>query len=154
MDDHDLLAQFEACTLTPEQWSHRAHLKVAYLHLLHYGPNEALPRIRAGIQRLNAAHQVPEAIDRGYHETVTRGWLQLIWVTLCEHGPGETADAFFDQQSQLCAKRALLFFYSRDRIMSPEAKLGWVEPDLAPLPRPREIGQPPAARSPRGTTEH
>jgi hypothetical protein len=137
MDDAELLRRFQECTLTHEEWTHRAHLKVAYLHLREYRPEEALERVRAGIQRLNAAQGVPEAIDHGYHETVTRGWLQLIWVTLCEHGPGETADAFFDKQSQLCAKRALLFFYSRDRIMSPEAKYGWVEPDLAPLPEPR-----------------
>ena len=134
MDDAELLERFERCTLTPAEWTHRAHLKVAYLHLRQYGPEDALERMRAGIQRLNATHQVPEAIDRGYHETVTRAWLQLIWVTLCEYGPGETADAFFDEQPQLYTKRVLRFFYSRDRIMSPEAKYGWVEPDLTSLP--------------------
>lgn len=30
-------------------------------------------------------------------------------------------------------KRMLLRFYSRDRLMSPEARAGWVEPDLAPF---------------------
>jgi hypothetical protein len=53
---------------------------------------------------------------------------------LCQFGPCPTADAFLDQQSQLLSKRALLLFYSRDRLMSAEAKARFVEPDLAPLP--------------------
>jgi hypothetical protein len=33
-------------------------------------------------------------------------------------------------------KRVLRLFYSRDRIMSAEAKATFIAPDLAPLPRP------------------
>ncbi|MBS1726269.1 MAG: hypothetical protein JST51_06070 [Armatimonadetes bacterium] len=31
-------------------------------------------------------------------------------------------------------KKAILDHFSRERIMSIEARYGWVEPDLAPLP--------------------
>jgi hypothetical protein len=33
----------------------------------------------------------------------------------------------------LAAHSALLKFYSRERLESAEARLGWAEPDLAPL---------------------
>jgi len=135
--DAELLQAFESCALPFEAWVHRAHLRVAYLYLRALGPEAAVDRMRDGIRRFNAANRVPEAPDRGYHETMTRAWLQLVWVTLCEHGPDENSEAFLDRQTQLCAKRALLYFYSRDRIMSAEAKAGFVEPDLAPLPTPR-----------------
>lgn len=136
MTDDELLHAFESCSLPFEAWNHRAHLRVAYLYLCADDLDGALHRMRAGIHRFNAAHRVPIAPDRGYHETMTRAWLHLIWLTLTERGPGESSEAFLDRESQLCAKRALLFFYSRDRIMSPEARAEFVAPDLAPLPQP------------------
>lgn len=66
---------------------------------------------------------------------MTQAWLHLVHLTLCEFGPEETADLFLDTQTQLLSKRALLFFYSRDRIMSAEAKSEFLPPDLAPFPR-------------------
>ncbi|MDB6125469.1 MAG: pta [Pedosphaera sp.] len=97
-----------------------------------------MAKMRSGLKALNMVHQVPEALDRGYHETLTMAWMHLVHCTLCEFGPGETADVFMDKQAQLLSKRALLLFYSRDRIMSLEAKHGFVEPDLTPLPQSRK----------------
>jgi hypothetical protein len=34
----------------------------------------------------------------------------------------------------LCAKTLLRLYYTRDRILTAEARAGFVEPDLAPLP--------------------
>ncbi|MGV3720388.1 MAG: hypothetical protein ACO1SX_05700 [Actinomycetota bacterium] len=137
MTDQELLRAFESCTLPFAEWNHRAHVRVAYLYLRAHDLDEATRRMRAGILRFNAANHVPESPDRGYHETVTRAWLHLVWLTLSERGPEETSEQFLDRESQLCARRALLFFYSRDRIMSPEARAGFVEPDLSPLPQPQ-----------------
>jgi hypothetical protein len=67
---------------------------------------------------------------------MTCAWLQLVHTTLRQFGPAASADAFFEAQTQLSNKRALLLFYSRDRIMSPEAKSSFIPPDLAPLPQP------------------
>ena len=57
-------------------------------------------------------------------------------MTGSQFGPAASVDAFVDAQPQLTQKRILLLFYSRDRIMSPEAKASFIPPDLAPLPRP------------------
>lgn len=136
--DDQLLAAFEAATLSPEEWHHREHVKIAYLYLRLLPFEAAFERMRAGLIALNAAHRVPDAIDRGYHETITRGWMHLVDCTLREFGPAENADAFLEKQTQLLATRSLLFFYSRDRIMSAEAKRGFIEPDLAPFPKSRK----------------
>ena len=137
MDDETFLRRFEAGELSMAEWHHREHLRVAYLYLLRWPFDTALAHMRAGLQKLNATQGVPESLARGYHETLTRGWLQLVHCALAEHGPAESSDAFFEQHSHLQARRALLFFYSRERLMSAEAKAQFIEPDLAPLPRSR-----------------
>ena len=134
MDDETFLRAFEACTLTPEQWRHRSHLRVAYLYLRRHGLTGASEKIPLAIQALNAAHQTPEGLDCGYHHTITIAWLRILRTALQEYGPAETADAFLDGQPQLLEKKILRLFYSRDRIMSWQAKAEFVEPDLAPLP--------------------
>ena len=136
MNDDEHLQQFEALSLPLEQWNHRAHLKVAYLYLLRYSFEETLTRLQTGIRAYNAAQGIADTPTSGYHETMTQAWLHLVHTTLCQFGPANTADEFFDAQSQLSAKRTLLLFYSRDRILSAEAKASFVEPDLAPLPCP------------------
>lgn len=145
-DDEMLLKQFEAGTWPFEKWHHREHIKVAYLYLCRHRFEVAAQKMQSGILTYNAAHQVPEAPDRGYHETMTQAWLRLVYVTLCEFGPGDSADAFVDQHTQLLSKRALLFFYSRDRIMSAEAKRQFIAPDLAQLPQSAKRLEPAAVK--------
>lgn len=148
MNDESFLRRFEGCEFSMDEWHHREHLKTAYLYLLRLSYADALDRMRAGLRALNAAQKVPDALDRGYHETLTQGWMRLVHCALCESGPAESADAFLDQHTQLLAKRALRFFYSRDRIMSWEARTQFVEPDLAPLPRSARDYRPGSKASP------
>ncbi len=136
MTDAEHLRRFEDHSLPHAQWTHRAHLKVAYLYLQQFSFAEALDRIRTGIKAYNATHGIQDTPTGGYHETLTQVWLQLVHATLRQFGPAETADAFFDAQTQLSSKRTPLLFYSRDLIMSAEAKQAFVVPDLAPLPQP------------------
>jgi hypothetical protein len=136
--DETFLAQFESATWPLEEWHHRQHIKIAYLYLCRHPLETAVAKICKGIKKFNAAHKVPEGIDRGYHETMTQAWMRLVNCTLQEFGPNESADAFVDKHTQLLSKRALLFFYSRDHIMSAEAKRQFVLPDLTPFPQSKK----------------
>ena len=136
MNDEEHLSQFENQSLPLDHWNHRAHLKVAYLYLTRFPFDEALRRMRVGVRAYNAANHIVDSPTGGYHETLTCAWLHLVHMTLRQFGPAASADAFFDAQSQLGQKRSLLLFYSRDRIMSSEAKASFIPPDLAPLPIP------------------
>ena len=138
MTDVEFLGQFESLTLPFNEWTHRAHVKVGYLYLKNHAFDEALRRMRRGIQAYNAANKVPESATSGYNETTTHAFLHLIAATMTAYGrthPAETADAFCDVHPQLMTRHALRLFYSPQRRMDPRAKAEFVEPDLAPLPR-------------------
>lgn len=135
LEDAELLRQFEDRTLPFDLWTHRAHVKVAYLYLRKFSFPEALDRMRCGIQAYNAANQRPDGLTSGYHETLTHAFMHLILATVAAHGAAETADQFCDEQPQLLQKKILRLFYSKARIVTLEAKAAFVEPDLTPLPR-------------------
>lgn len=133
-DDETFLMQFEAGSWPFENWHHRQHIKIAYLYLCRYPFEKAMIRMREKIKAYNIIHNVPDLPTRGYHETMTQAWMRLVHLTLCEYGPAETADGFYEQNPQLSEKKILRLFYSRDLFMSSRAKVEFVEPDLAPLP--------------------
>jgi hypothetical protein len=134
-DDDEFLQQFEACSFPFDQWHHRAHVKLAYLYLTRYGFDAALTKLRDGIRAYNAAHSIPDQPASGYHETITQFWLRIVHTTVQQYGPLPSADEFFDFHPQLSQKKNHRLFYSPGLFMSPEAKHGFVEPDLTALPR-------------------
>ncbi|MCZ6690137.1 MAG: hypothetical protein O7H41_11075 [Planctomycetota bacterium] len=133
MDDETFLRQFEDLSLPFDQWVHRSHVRVAYLYLRRFSLEEAIGRMRAGIQAYNAKNDVPEGVTQGYHETATQAWMRLIHGAMAAHGPEKDSDAFCDTHPHLTKKTLLRLFYSRERISTREAKEGFVEPDLAPI---------------------
>jgi hypothetical protein len=135
MTDDEFLLAFEARTLTQdEQWTHYAHLRMAYCHLKKYPYEEAVARVRRGIPALNAKLGTPELLERGYHDTLTVAWMRLIHAVMREHGAGADAKAFFEAQPSLTRSQAVGRYYSDARLWTWEAKRAFVEPDLEPLP--------------------
>lgn len=132
--DEAFLRAFEDCTLPFAEWRHRAHLKVAYLYLHELPFDDALAKARKNIQRYNAATNTPEALERGYHETITVSWMRLVQFALGERGPAAGADEFVEREAQFLPKDGLLKFYSREHLISWRAKSEFVEPDIAPFP--------------------
>lgn len=132
--DIDLLAAFESCTLPCDKWTHVAHIRVGYLYASQFDRTTATVRMRSGLHALNAIHGTPESLDRGYHETITVAFMRLICTAIQEHGTFQSSEAFCQRCPELLNKSALLRFYSRDRLMTLEAKRRFIEPDLAPLP--------------------
>ena len=134
MNDADLLAAFENCSLPIEQWTHRAHVRVAYLFASTHDFASAVDRMREKIKAYNKATDTPEAIDRGYHETITQAFMKLVFAANLRTGPHGSSEKFCDSHPELLANRTLLSYYSRERIMTPASKTGFIEPDLCPLP--------------------
>jgi hypothetical protein len=133
-DDETLLCQFEDGTFPVDQWHHKEHIKAAYLYLRQYPLDEAIEKMRLGLKRYNAMHQVPESLDRGYHETLTQAWMRMVRFTLCQYGPANSAEEFFQEHPQLWQMKVLRLFYSRERLMSWEAKKDFLPPDITKLP--------------------
>ena len=140
MTDEEFLAAFESRTLPFAQWTHRAHVKVAYLVLNKMPFDAALAHVREHIKRYNAANNVPESATSGYNETTTHAFLHLIAAVKAAYGGTHAVDcsgAFCDAHPQLMTRHALRLFYSPQRRMDPRAKTEFVEPDLTPLPQIR-----------------
>lgn len=129
----DLLLQcFEDGSLPFEEWTHTAHVRVGFLYASQFPLETAILKMREGLKAYNARHNVPDQLDRGYHETITVAFMRLIQQRTIGRW-FESSDQFCHANGDLMDKRALLRFYSRDRIMSAEAKRAFIEPDLAPL---------------------
>ncbi len=133
-DDDALWEAFQTQRLPSSAWTHRAHLRVAFLHARRYAFDEAHMLIRVGIIRLNATHGLVETAARGYHETLTRSWLALVAAASREHPSLDDSRRFVDACEETLAKDAPLRHYSRERVSSLEARARFVEPDLEPLP--------------------
>ncbi|HET9725341.1 MAG TPA: hypothetical protein VFP28_00400 [Gemmatimonadales bacterium] len=130
----DLVSRFAAGTLPATEWTHRAHLTVALWYAEHHAPAEALNLVRAGILRLNQAHGVPTTPTRGYHETITRFYMQVVAHHVRIEPAGDWADRANRLYQRLGARDLPLRHYSEARLKSVEARAGWVEPDLVPMP--------------------
>ena len=130
-----LAAAFEGCSLSRAEWTHRAHLLVGLWYASRLPPEAALDAMRTGLRRLNDSHGVETNGTGGYHETITRAYMRLIGQFVVEDG---NEDGWAARTERLLAHHGerdhLLLYYSRERLMSEEARTGWVEPDLRPLP--------------------
>jgi len=135
MDDAALLDAFERCTLPKPLWTHESHVRVAWLHLQRDPFPQALKKIGAGIRQLNMVHGVENGPSSGYHETLTCTFLSLVWATIQSAGAGETSAEFCAANPHLLSRTLPRLFYTRERMASVEARLRFVPPDLAPLPR-------------------
>ncbi len=133
-DIKSLIAKFENCTLPRSEWNHTAHLTVALWYLNRYDEQEAINVIRQGIQRYNAAIGIKTTPDGGYHETVTLFWIWMVSHYLSVNREKssilETAIALNNTYND---KYLPFQYYSRDLLMSWEARTNWVEPDLKPF---------------------
>lgn len=130
----DLVRRFNERLLPKPEWTHAAHLAVGLWHVCRYGRDDALPRLRAGITRLNESHGTVNSATGGYHETVTRAYVYLLDAFAARNPDNTVAERVTALLNDpLADKKALLRFYSGARLESVQARLGWAEPDLAPL---------------------
>lgn len=128
------IATFEEAVIPTAEWTHRAHLTVACLLLRAHALPEAIERVRAGLHRCLAVHNITSTPTSGYHETITVAWMRVLHAVMQAHGAGESAEAFLDEHPYLLQRTLLRLYYTRARLMSEQARRAWVEPDLAPLP--------------------
>lgn len=129
-----LVEAFNSRTLPKQEWTHHAHLKVGLWYLLHYSPNESLARLRRGIKQYNVACGVENTETQGYHETITRFYIGIIFKFLQQTERSQSIDRLADELINNYGDKSLpLEYYSRDKLFSTEARLCWVKPDLKPF---------------------
>lgn len=129
-----IVRSFECCRLPRSQWTHEAHVAVGFWFLTHYSPDEAIERMKSGIQRYNQSVGISNSQTSGYHETITLFWLRKIQTCLANQSLAQLTPNLWNQLIQQCCNPKLpLQYYSHDYLMSWQARSSWVEPDLRPL---------------------
>ena len=126
---------FLACTLPKPEWTHEAHIGTTSWLILERAsdilPERDLPGL---IRRYNESVGGVNSDSEGYHETITQLFIRTLRRALAG-GEGEALHARVN--AVLLASEGRrdwpLRFYSRERLFSKEARLGWVEPDLTAL---------------------
>jgi hypothetical protein len=82
--------------------------------------------MRCGLQRFIAHHE-----KQGYHETITRFWMELLCNYLCQSPQEDTTTGKVNGAVERFASKDVLYsYYTRDRVMSDAARADWLEPDL------------------------
>jgi hypothetical protein len=81
MSDDELVNAWESLSLPFDEWTHRAHVKVAFTYLTRHSFPEALAKMRSGVKAYNDRNKVPENPTSGYNETTTHAFMHLIFAT-------------------------------------------------------------------------
>ncbi len=125
-----------ACNLPRTEWTHAAHFASA-LWLMRYRPELDVAATMPGLIR--AYNQSVGRVNDdsgGYHETITLASLRAARGVLDAYPPDMPVWRIVNAllSTNLANPNWLLEYWSRDRLMSVEARRTWVEPDLKPLP--------------------
>ena len=125
-----------ARSLARPEWTHEAHLG-ATTYLLLKRPDVDLDRQLPGLIRaFNESVGGVNSDSEGYHDTITRAYLHGIRLFLAEADTSEPLHELVNQLllSPMGRRDWPLRFWSKERLMSVEARRGYVPPDLAALP--------------------
>ncbi len=133
---HHLGEGLMACSLKKEEWTHAAHFAAA-LWLMRYRPDldapTDMPRL---IRAFNEAVGGVNSDTAGYHETITQASLRAargVFDCFPADAPVfQIVNALM--KTNLANPNWLLEYWSRDRLMSVEARRAWLEPDLKTVP--------------------
>jgi hypothetical protein len=130
MNDQEFVAALEDCSLAPEQFSHREHVRVAFLYLERLPFGAAIDRMRATLQCYTAFLGRSDK----YHETLTVAFMCLVNAHR-QRGSYRDWREFARRNPELFDSRLLRQYYDPATLASPLARTTFVLEKLrAPVP--------------------
>jgi hypothetical protein len=114
---------------TADRFGHREHVHLTWLAVRRSGVASSIDLVSEGIRRTARYAGAPQK----YHATMSRAWVELVGYHVAE-SPSLDFETFGGHHRALFDKRLLLRFYRSATLATPDARSGWVEPDLAPFP--------------------
>ena len=130
LSDNTLVELLESCNLRNDLFHHADHVRFAWICVRQFGEQVAAERVLGGIRQFAIHNGSPQK----FHYTRTRAWVRLIAVEQ-QKSPDSTLFAeFVAAHPELLDANALAPYYSKSVLESPAALIGWVEPDISPLP--------------------
>jgi hypothetical protein len=127
---------FESRRLPRESWTHAAHLVAGCWYAWHLPMPMALDEIRVRIRAHNESVGTANTDSSGYHESITRLYMQVIAAHVTQHRAAGFDEALHLLLASPIAERDWLFtHYTRETLFSVLARREWVAPDLIPPDR-------------------
>jgi len=130
-DDRAFRRDFETLEVAAEDFDHRAHVRLAYIYLCGQSVDEAHESMKNAL--LTFLDHL--GVEQGkYHETITRSWIKAVRYFMSKTSPSGSADEFIDRNPMLLDPKIMLTHYSAEVLFSPEARAGFVAPDIEDIP--------------------
>lgn len=130
-EDRNFRSAFEACTVTPSQFNHEAHVRLAYCYLVETDVESAVQRMREALLHFLECNVIPRA---KFHETITRAWVLAVRHFMDRSTSASAAD-FIAKNQEVLDSKIMLTHYSASVLFSSDARASFVEPDLDPIPQ-------------------
>ena len=131
-NDRQFAAAVQDCSISLDEFDHRAHLKLAYVYLTMHTPDEAVDLVRGALMGLLEHNNIDTT---KYHETITRAWVLAVFHFMNKSVASVSADTFIDQHPQMLNAKIMMSHYSPETLFSEDARLSFLEPDLSPIPQ-------------------
>jgi len=132
-NDKDFTNQVESCGFPVAEFSHRAHLRLAYVYLVENDIETSVELIRNALTRL-LIHAGIEPSAK-YHQTLTEAWVLAVHHFMNHTDRSTSADDFIDQHPEMLDSKIMMTHYSEEVLFSDEARQKFVQPDRDPIPR-------------------
>lgn len=131
LSDDDFLKEFESSTLV--DWSHKTHLRMAWLYLTRNGRRVGVNKIFDGIK--NFIQNSQTARKTTFHFTMTYFWIQMIDLAIAQSPKSINFDEFLHLNPHLMNGGLFLEYYKKETLLNnPIARQEMVLPDIKPLP--------------------
>lgn len=123
---------FESTTMPFEQWTHEAHLRMAWNYITQHGQEHATPLIKQGILRFNERNK--DKIKLGYSETVTMFYIHVLTKAILSMPDNHTFDDLLLCHQYLTDSSYLFRYYSPSLLKDSQSKVRYLDPDMQSLP--------------------
>ena len=125
------LRSFESGDVSPSDFNHRGHLRLAYTYLCEYDVDSAYAKMKISIQSFLHRNNIDAD---NYHETMTKAWVQAVRHFIEMAGDTESFEEFIVFDKRLLDTEIMLSHYSRERLFSSHARSRYLPPDLQAIP--------------------
>lgn len=131
--DQQFARDFASGALPPADFTHEGHLRLAYVYLCEQNLESAYSRLKTELQAFLRRNKVD---PKKYHETMTRAWMMAVDAFM--HRIGETGDfaEFKTKSAPLLSTQVMFTHYSEELLLSEQARIEFIEPDLQAIPPP------------------
>jgi hypothetical protein len=132
-EDEQFRRAFEAQQITPAQFDHGAHVRLAYVYLCEGTIESAVTHMKRSL--LTFLKHLG-ADPSKYHETITRAWVKAVEHFMNQSAPCASYADLVRLHPQLLDSKIMLTHYSADVLFSERARQTFVEPNIQSIPPP------------------